>query len=71
VDDGAALEPGAVWRQLSTPQAGTAALAVLPGGTTDALAVAGASLTVYQLIPSGAWSRAQVAKIPLQYGSSG
>ena len=63
--------PGAAWRQLPAPPPGTAALAVLPGGTTEALAVAGASLTVYQLTPAGTWNRAQSAKIPVQYGSSG
>jgi hypothetical protein len=63
--------PGAAWRQLPAPPPGTAALAVLPGSTTDALAVAGASLTVYQLTPAGTWNRTQSEKIPVQYGSSG
>jgi hypothetical protein len=52
-----------------TPPA-TAALAVGPGGTTDALAVAGASLIVYQLTPAGTWNRAQAITVPIQYGSS-
>jgi hypothetical protein len=61
--------PGASWRQLTVPR-GTAALATGPGGTTDALAVAGATLSVYQLTPAGAWRSAQVIQVPLQYGSS-
>jgi hypothetical protein len=63
--------PGAAWRQLPAPPPGTAALAVLPNGTTDALAVAGANLTVYQLTPAGTWTRTQSTKVPVQYGSSG
>lgn len=63
--------PGAAWRQLPAPPLGTAALAVLPGATTDALAVTGATLTIYQLTPAGTWSRTQSVKIPIQYGSSG
>jgi hypothetical protein len=62
--------PGASWRQLPAPPPATAALAAGPGGTTDALAVAGASLTVYQLTPAGTWSRAQAIAVPVQYGSS-
>jgi hypothetical protein len=62
--------PGAPWRQLPAPPAATAALAVGPGGTADALAVAGASLTVYQLTPAGTWNRAQTITVPIQYGSS-
>jgi hypothetical protein len=57
------------WRP--TPPPGTAALAVLPGATTDALAVTGATLTIYQLTAAGTWSRPQSVKIPIQYGSSG
>ena len=63
--------PGAPWRQLPAPPPATATLAAGPGGTTDALAVAGASLTVYQLTPAGTWSRAQAITVPVQYGSSG
>jgi hypothetical protein len=62
--------PGAPWRQLPAPPPATAALAAGPGGTTDALAVAGASLTVYQLTPAGTWNRTQAIKVPIQYGSS-
>jgi hypothetical protein len=48
----------------------TAALAVGPGGTTNALAVASASLIVYQLTPAGTWNRARAVTVPIQYGSS-
>jgi hypothetical protein len=62
--------PGAAWRPLPAPPPGTAALAAGPGGTADALAVAGASLTVYRLTQAGTWSRAQAVNVPVQYGSS-
>jgi hypothetical protein len=62
--------PGAPWRQLPALPPGAAALAAGPGGTTDALAVAGASLTIYQLTPAGTWNRTQAIKVPIQYGSS-
>jgi hypothetical protein len=62
--------PGAAWRQLPAPPRGTAALAAGPGSTTDALAVAGATLTVYQLTPAGTWRSAQVINVPVQYGTS-
>jgi hypothetical protein len=62
--------PGAAWRQLPAPPPATAALAAGPGGTTDALAVTGASLTVYRLTPAGTWSKAQAVTVPIQYGSS-
>jgi len=62
--------PGAAWRRLPAPPRGTAALAALPGGAFDALAVSGGTLTVYQLTPGGVWSRAQVIRVPVQYGSS-
>jgi hypothetical protein len=63
--------PGAAWRQLPAPPKGTATLAAVSGTTVDALAVNGASLTVYQLTPGGAWTKTQSAKVPIQYGSSG
>lgn len=62
--------PGAAWRQLPAPPAATVALAAGPGGTTDALAVAGAGLTVYRLAADGTWSKAQAITVPIQYGSS-
>jgi hypothetical protein len=62
--------PGAAWRQLPAPPKGTATLAALSGTTVDALAVNGTSLTVYQFIPGGTWTKMQSAKVPIQYGSS-
>jgi hypothetical protein len=62
--------PGAAWRQLTALPAGTAALAAVSGTTVDALAVAGANLTVYQLSPAGTWTKTESAKVPVQYGSS-
>jgi hypothetical protein len=63
--------PGAAWRRLSAPPRGTAALAAGPDGAFDALAVAGASLSTCRLTPSGTWTRTQVIKVPIPYGSSG
>lgn len=63
--------PGAAWHVLPSLPAGTAALAVLPGGAVDALAVAKAKLTVYRLAEQpGTWTQTQVIKVPIQYGSS-
>jgi len=59
------------WGSLPAPPAGTAVLGVLPAGTIDALAVAGSSLTLFQLTGTpGTWSKAQEIKVPIQYGSS-
>ena len=63
--------PGATWRQLPAPPPTTAVLTAGPAGSTDALAVAGASLTVYQLTPAGTWSKTEAITVPIQYGSSG
>jgi hypothetical protein len=61
--------PGAGWQALPTVPAGTATLAPGPGGAWDALAVSWAKLTVWRLA-QGAWARAQVIKVPIEYGSS-
>jgi hypothetical protein len=61
--------PGGTWRMLTAPPPGTAALAALPGGVFQALAVSGAKLTVYRLTVAG-WSSTQVIDVPIQYGSS-
>jgi hypothetical protein len=62
--------PGAAWQALPALPPATAALGVGPGGTTDALSVAGAVLTVYQLTPARTWDKAQAITVPIQYGSS-
>ena len=63
--------PGASWRALPPVPRDTAALAAGPGsGAFDALAVSGGTLTVYRLTPAGAWDKAQVISVPIQYGSS-
>jgi hypothetical protein len=61
---------GGTWRMLPAPPPGTAALAALPGGVFEALAVSVAKLTVYRLSAASAWSRTQVINVPIQYGSS-
>jgi hypothetical protein len=69
--------PGAAWQALPPVPAGTQVL--VPGGTAtlapgpdgyDALAVAGARLTVWRLAAT-AWARVQVINVPITYGSSG
>jgi hypothetical protein len=63
--------PGAAWQELPAPPPGTAALAAGSGGTDDALAVSGGTLTVYQLTRDGAaWTKSQAIQVPVQYGSS-
>ncbi len=60
------------WHDLPGSPPGTATLAPGPGGETDALAVRGATLTVYQLQPAvTAWTKMQTIRVPIQYGSSG
>jgi hypothetical protein len=49
---------------------GTGTLAPAPGGSYDALAVAGSRLTVWRLA-GGAWGKVQQFTVPVQYGSSG
>ncbi len=62
--------PGGSWRALPAVPAGTATLAPGAGGSFDALAVAGARLSVWRLAGT-AWSKVQVISVPIQYGSSG
>jgi hypothetical protein len=66
--------PGGAWRVLPAVPAGTATLAPDPGGSFDALAVAGARLTVWQVGGTGpaatAWTKAQAITVPIEYGSS-
>ena len=61
---------GSSWRALPAVPRGTATLAPDAGGSYDALAVAGATLTVWRLA-QGAWAKAQLITVPIQYGSSG
>ena len=65
--------PGTPRRALPPQPAGRTVVLALPAaGTTDALAAAGDSLTVWQLGPgSASWARTQAIKVPIQYGSSG
>ena len=63
--------PGDGWRGLPTVPAGTATLAPGAAGSFDALAVAGARLTVWQAGPgAAAWTKAQAITVPIEYGSS-
>jgi len=62
---------GSSWLSLPPLPQGTATLAPGPGGTADALAVHGGTLTVWQHVPGGTtWAKAQVINVPIQYGSS-
>ncbi len=68
---GAVLAAGR-WQLLPALPPGTVALAPAADGTTDALAVHQATLTVWQLAsPGGNWTTAQTISVPIQYGSSG
>jgi hypothetical protein len=59
------------WERLPALPNGTAALVPGADGTTDALAVHGATLTIWQLADSTAsWAREQTIEVPIQYGSS-
>ena len=63
--------PGGGWQALPAVPAGTATLAPGPGpGSYEALAVSGSELTVWRLA-QGAWAKAQLINVPIQYGSSG
>jgi hypothetical protein len=60
---------GGSWQALPAVPAGTATLAPGPGGSYDALAVAGSKLTVWRLA-RGAWAQVQRINVPIEYGSS-
>jgi hypothetical protein len=60
---------GGSWQALPAVPAGTATLAPGPGGSYDALAVAGTKLTVWRLT-RGAWAQVQRINVPVEYGSS-
>ena len=60
------------WTALPTLPAGTATLSPGSHGQSDALAVRGGTLTIWQLPPGGStWTKTQVISVPIQYGSSG
>ena len=62
---------GSSWRTLPPLPPGTATLAPGPIGAVDALAVNRGTLTIWHLAPgAAAWTRVQVIKVPIQYGSS-
>jgi hypothetical protein len=63
---------GAPWRRLPQSPPDSAALAFGPAGSVDALAAHGSKLTDWRLASGpGGWRKAQVLKVPIQYGSSG
>ena len=49
--------PGGAWRELPSLPRGTAVLAAGPGGTLDALAPSGGTLTAFRLSSAGAWDQ--------------
>jgi hypothetical protein len=62
---------GSSWQPLPALPPGTATLAPGPGGSADALAVHGGTLTVWQLAPGGStWAKIQVINVAIPYGSS-
>jgi hypothetical protein len=63
--------PGSAWLPLPPLPPGTATLAPGPGGTTDALAVHGGTLAIWQHAPTGTtWAKIQAINVPIPYGSS-
>jgi hypothetical protein len=63
--------PGQQWLLLPPLPAKTTVLAAGPGGSTEALAVSGATLSVWQLAPQATvWAKVQTISVPIQYGSS-
>lgn len=63
--------PGAGWRELATPPAGTATVAFGPGSSIDALAVDDTVLSIWTL-PAHAsdWVHRQTIRVPIELGSS-
>jgi hypothetical protein len=63
--------PGRQWLLLPPVPAATKILASGPGDTVDALAVSGATLTVWRLARAATvWTKIQAIAVPVQYGSS-
>jgi len=64
--------PGGSWQPLTALPARTATLVAGPGSDVEALASTGATLSVWRLAAGAtAWSRVQVIKVPIPFGSSG
>ena len=62
---------GPRWLLLPPVPAHTTVLASGPRGAVDALAVSGATLTVWRLPQAAtAWSKVQTTSVPIQSGSS-
>jgi len=63
--------PGQQWTLLPPAPAKTTVLAAGPDGATDALAVSGATLTVWRLAPKATvWQKIEAVSVPVQAGSS-
>jgi hypothetical protein len=63
--------PGQQWLLLPPAPAAAKVLASGPNGTVDALAVSGATLTVWRLAHAATvWTKIQTIAVPVQYGSS-
>jgi hypothetical protein len=63
--------PGQQWTLLPPVPAKTTVLAGGPDGATDALAVSGATLTVWRLAPKATvWQKVEAVSVPIQVGSS-
>jgi hypothetical protein len=64
--------PGGSWQPLTALPARTATLVAGPDSDVEALASTGATLSVWRLAAGAtAWSRVQVIKVPIPFGSSG
>jgi hypothetical protein len=64
--------PGGTWRPTPALPSGETVIVALPAdGRVDALAATGGTLAVWQLTRTGlAWTKIQLIKVPIQYGSS-
>lgn len=59
------------WQALAGAPPTTATIASGPGGSIDAMAVTGSTLTIYRLSGGArSWARTQVTEVPIVYGSS-
>ncbi len=68
---GEVILPGRGWQPLPKLPPGTTALAAVPGGVVDALAVRRTRLTIWQARPgASAWARTQSVGVPIEFGSS-